>query len=177
VSLYRAPGKTVDQLDVRIEQRADGSVVSIRTRSPGARPAPAQPAAAYIVDATAIDSTIAVITPQWRVAPDNYLGSARVEASDDLKHWRTVVAGAPLAYLQQGQARLVQERIEFAPTRSRYYRLSFAPAAPELEGIAAASPPARAGTAPAERVTGAPGPTLVKSSSICGCARRWIACG
>ena len=142
-ALPGAPGKTVDQLDVRIEQRADGSVVSIRTRSPGARPAPAQPAAAYIVDATAIDSTIAVITPQWRVAPDNYLGSARVEASDDLKHWRTVAAAAPLAYLQQGQARLVQERIEFTPTRSRYYRLSFAPAAPELEGIVAAPPLAR----------------------------------
>jgi Protein of unknown function (DUF3999) len=143
------PGKTADQLDVRIEQRADGSVVSIRTRgaggtgAAGARLAPGRQAAAYIVDATKLDSAIAAVTPQWRETPDSYIGSVHIEASEDLKFWRTVVAGAPLVYLRQGQARLVQDRIEFAATRSRYFRLVFSPAAPELAGLAAEAPSSR----------------------------------
>lgn len=137
-----ATGAT-DQLDVRIEQRADGSVVSIRNRNPAsanARVVTGSPVAAYIVDATRIDSEIAAVRPEWREVPASYVGSVRVEASDNLRDWRTLVAGAPLAYLTQGQARLVQDRIEFAPIRSRYFRLVFSPAAPALLGLAAEAP-------------------------------------
>ena len=140
------PGKAAGQMDVRIEQRADGSVVSIRSKAPGstaARPAAGGQAGAYIVDATRVDSALAAMTPQWRQAPDNYVGSARIEASDNLKDWHTLVASAPLAYLAQGQARLVQDRIEFAPLRSRYFRLVLTPAAPELMGLAAEAPSTR----------------------------------
>lgn len=147
--VWAEAGKTADPLDVRIEQRADGSVVSIRARGAGgtgagSRPAPGRQAVAYIVDATKIDSAIAAMRPEWRVTPENYIGSMRIEASENLKDWRTVITGSTLAYLAQGQSRLVQDRIQLQPTRSRYFRLTFSPAAPELTGLAAEAPSSRA---------------------------------
>lgn len=146
--IWAEAGKTADQLDVRIEQREDGSVVSIKTRGAktGARAAPGRYAVAYIVDATKIDSPIASIKPQWRETPDNYVGTVRIEAGEDLKAWRTLVTGAPLAFLTQGQARLVQDTFKFPPTRSKYFRVILSPKAPEIVGLSADAPSARGET-------------------------------
>ena len=142
-------GKAPGQLDVRIEQREDGSVVSIKTnetRRKKGREAPVRYAVAYIIDASKIDSPIAAMTPQWRQAPDNYVGTVRIEAGDDLKEWRPLLSGAPLAFLTQGQARLVQDSYRFAPTRSKYFRVILSPKAPEMIGLNAEAPSERAET-------------------------------
>jgi hypothetical protein len=131
--VWSVPGKRIDELDVRIEQRADGTVASIRTVNVPAPKANAERHAInYIIDASKIELPIAVMRPQWTGVPDNYVGTARVEASDDLKGWRTLVAGATLVYLAQGQARLQSDRIQFPPTRAKYYRVTFGPNAPFL---------------------------------------------
>lgn len=132
--------KASDQLDVRIDQRPDGSVIAIRSKSGATAPAPGRQAVAFLVDAAKIESSLARLRPQWRETPVNYIGSARIEASDDLKGWRTVVTGAPLVYLAQGEARLVQDAIDFPATRARYYRVSLSPVGPELIGLAAEAP-------------------------------------
>ncbi|MFS8085789.1 MAG: DUF3999 family protein, partial [Acidobacteriota bacterium] len=144
--IWAEAGKTVDQLDVRIEQRADGSVVSIKTAGAknAARAAAGRYAVAYIVDATRIDSPIASIKPQWREIPENYVGTVRIEAGEDLKEWRTLLAGAPLAFLTQGEARLVQDTFRFPPTRAKYYRVILPPKAPEMVGLSADAPSAQA---------------------------------
>ncbi|MEO8134911.1 MAG: DUF3999 domain-containing protein [Betaproteobacteria bacterium] len=132
--------KGSDQLDVRIDQRPDGSVIAIRSKAGAMAPAPGRQAVAFLVDAAKIESSLARLRPQWRETPVNYIGSVRVEASDDLKVWRTVVNGAPLVYLAQGEARLVQDAIEFAATRARYYRIALSPVGPELVELAAEAP-------------------------------------
>ena len=138
-------GKAPDQLDVRIEQRDDGSVVSIKT--PGTKAKGRAPvnryAVAYIIDATRIESPIVAMTPQWRAAPDNYVGTVRIEAGDDLKEWRPLLSGAPLAFLSQGEARLIQDSYRFAPTRAKYFRIILSPKAPEMIGLNAAGPSAQ----------------------------------
>ena len=68
-----------------------------------------------LVDLTKVDSTIAAIRPVWKDVPDNYIGNARVEASDDLKSWRSVAGPAPLASLSQGRARLTGTPAECGP--------------------------------------------------------------
>ena len=130
--------KAADALDVRIDQRPDGSVISIRSKGAGptAAQTPARQAVAFIVDASKVESSVARMRPQWREMPVNYIGSARIEASDDLQGWRSVVSGAPLVYLAQGEARLVQDAVEFPATRARYYRVALSPAGPELVGVA-----------------------------------------
>ena len=139
-------GMTPDQIEVDVTQRADGSVVSVRTRAPGSAkraPTTAQPIA-YIIDLTRIESPIAAIIPGWSRPPDNFIGNARIEASDNLKDWRNIASSLPLAYLSQGGARLTQERLEFPPLKTRYLRIGFSSGAPELAAIEAEAPRERA---------------------------------
>ena len=136
-------GTPAAQVDVDVTQRADGSVVSVRTRatttgSTGAQGTPPK-TIAYIVDLSKVDSPIAALRPVWKEVPDNFIGNARVEASDDLRSWRGV-STSPLAYLRQGDARLVEDRIEFAPTRMRYVRIGFSDGAPEMVGLDTEAP-------------------------------------
>jgi hypothetical protein len=49
----------------------------------------------------------------------------RVEASDDLARWTTLVADAPVLRLQAGGQRLEQLRLEFPPRQAKYLRLSW----------------------------------------------------
>jgi hypothetical protein len=129
--VWGVPGKRIDQLDVRIEQRADGTLTSIRTVGAPPPTRTTHPIN-YIIDASAIALPIAVMRPQWETPPENYVGTARVEASDDLKSWRTLVADASLVYLVQGSARLSQDRILTPPTRAKYFRVTFGSNAPLL---------------------------------------------
>jgi hypothetical protein len=142
--VWAVPGKRTDQLDVRIEQREDGTLTSIKTIGAPARPNAKQQAVNYIIDASAIELPIALLRPQWPSIPDNYIGHARVEASDDLKAWRPLVSGAPLVYLAQGQVRLQQDRILLPPTRAKYYRITFGANAPLLAGVQMEAPALRA---------------------------------
>ena len=141
--VWAVPGKRVDQLDVRIEQRADGTLTSIKTMGAPTRPNAPKQAVNYIIDATAIALPIAVMRPQWQTEPENYIGSARVEASDDLKDWKTIVAGASLVYLVQGQTRLAQDRILLPPTKAKYYRVTFGASAPMLSDMQMDAPALR----------------------------------
>lgn len=144
-------GKAPNQLDVRIEQRDDGSVVSIKTKglkdalgnkgSKGKLRTPVERyAIAYIIDASKIDSPIAAMTPQWRAAPENYVGTVRIEAGEDLKEWRPLLIGAPLAFLSQGGARLIQDSYRFTPVRAKYFRIVLSPRAPEMVALNAEGP-------------------------------------
>jgi len=43
----------------------------------------------------------------------------------DLARWDTVAAGAPLLSLQHAGAKLEQRRVEFAPRKTKYLRLTW----------------------------------------------------
>jgi hypothetical protein len=142
--LWTVPGKPIDQLEVQIEQRADGSVVSITTKGKVPKKLEAsRNVINYVVDASAIELPLTAIVPQWTQVPENYIGTARVEASDDLKSWRTVIAGATLVYLVQGQTRLQQDRISFPPTKAKYFRMTLGTSAPLLSGLTMEAPALR----------------------------------
>jgi len=159
IPVWSVPGKRIDELDVRIEQRADGTVASIRTMNVPAPKANAERHAInYIIDASRIQLPVAVLRPQWAATPENYVGTARVEASDDLKAWRTLVAGATLVYLVQGQARLQNDRILIPPTQAKYYRVTFGANAPFLIDMQMDAPALRAERRrQSVRATGHPG--------------------
>jgi hypothetical protein len=142
--VWGVPGKGIEQLDVRIEQRQDGTVASIRTiGAPALKPnAPGHPIN-YIIDASAVTLPIAVMRPQWQAVPENYIGNARIEASDDLKTWRMLVGDASLVYLTQGQTRLAQDRILLPPTKAKYFRVTFGANAPLLVALQMEAPALR----------------------------------
>lgn len=84
------------------------------------------PPAAYLIDASGLPQSVQALQLQWQV--DSPLErEVRLEASDDLRQWRAAEGGdARLVDLRNNGARVLRNRIEFAPQRARYWRLQAA---------------------------------------------------
>lgn len=130
------------------EVEADGRLRRVEARGIG-RSTAIGPQTALLIDASAVRTPIHALDLDW--APGTALDAAyRVEASDDLEHWRNVAASGRLVDLEQGGRRLLQRRIAFDADglRARYLRLS--PANPdEVAPIRAVSAELGAGADPA----------------------------
>ncbi len=74
----------------------------------------------YLLDASHLERPIERLDLAWSGA-----GSARfaVEASDDLEHWRVVVASATVLQLEQADEKLQRRHIPLPPTAAPYLRL------------------------------------------------------
>ena len=123
-------------LDLRIRQKPDGTVISVT--SGGDRPGASQrPLFGYLLDASANRRAINALVLDWKPVVGGVNVRAGVEVSEDLKHWRTVVSGAPLLDLSFAGQRLRQQDIALDRLQARYLRLSFVGAPVELSGVAA----------------------------------------
>ena len=103
--------------------------------SPGARKSVEKRTVGYLVDLTALDRALRSIELEWQPVPDGFAGKLRVDASDDLGSWRTLVATAPLVNLEVAGQRLQQKRVELPQQKVKYLRLSWVP-----QGAGAAFP-------------------------------------
>jgi hypothetical protein len=77
----------------------------------------------YIVDGRALEG-VSVFDLGWADDAPEFAGRLRVEGSDTLGNWRTVVDAAPIANLRAGDARLVERRINVS-ARAKYWRLTW----------------------------------------------------
>jgi len=131
----------VEGVEVRIERQGGRAVV----RMDGRAPVPARATLlGYLVDASAVEQPLQGFSLELSPAVEELVTRVRVEASDDLARWTTLVSEAPVLRLAAGGQRLEQLRIEFAPRRAKYFRLSWAAAAPALPLLALAGEPAAA---------------------------------
>ena len=120
--LYGDGAKGLEAMQVRVARSASGTVVNVST-TPG--PAPAQRRLlGYLLDASEIKAPQEALHVQWSVK-EGFTGSARVEGSDDLKYWSSLVGHAPLLYLEHAGARLERSRIDMNGARAKYLRVSF----------------------------------------------------
>lgn len=110
---------------VRITLGAEGATLNIRPETDAMPAATPDTIVAYVLDARALDSPIASLQIGWPDDAPTFAGRIRVEASDDLGVWRTVVAAAPIANLRAGDARLIERRIETTHSKSKFWRLSW----------------------------------------------------
>jgi hypothetical protein len=129
-------GAGVDTISIRVRRDAGGGS-SIDVTSIGARPGSAKRTVGYLVDLTTIDNALHAIELGWQRPPDGFAAKLRVDASDDLGSWRTLVAAAPLVDLEVAGQRLQQKRVELPRQKVKYLRLSWVPqgtsvALPEL---------------------------------------------
>jgi len=111
---------------IHVETNAAGAVVRIDV---GRGPAPlaggpGSPWASYLLDASALRTPVHALDLDVQVDGD-YSGKVRLEASNDLAQWRTVVADAVILDITQGAERLQRRRIEFAAQSAPYYRLAW----------------------------------------------------
>lgn len=120
--LQGAANAGLDQLSVRIKRNTAGTLIDIGSN---AKPAAQATLSGYLLDASAHKQAIQALELDWNNSKENFAGTLHVESSDDLKHWRSVVHGAPLASLQFGGHSLLQKRVEFSPVQAKYLRLSW----------------------------------------------------
>jgi hypothetical protein len=127
-------GASVDAISIRVRRDAGGGS-SIDVTSTGARKGSAKRTVGYLVDLTKLDSALHAIELGWQRPPDGFAAKLRVDASDDLGSWRTLVSAAPLVDLEVAGQRLQQKRVELPQQKVKYLRLSWVP-----QGTAAVLP-------------------------------------
>ena len=129
-------------IDVDIETRPDGTVKSVKARTANAKAKqPVQASEDDTLTSLILDFGAAMAGYPLRIdalhfgAPknqNNYSAEVWLEASNDLKRWETVGA-AELSWLSNDSAQtLSRDRLEFAPQKFRYARLSWRRGEPVL---------------------------------------------
>jgi hypothetical protein len=78
----------------------------------------------YLVDASDLELPIEAMTLNWQTGA-GFNGTARVEASDDLLRWSTVVGEAPVLMLEHSGERLERKRVELSGRKAKFLRISF----------------------------------------------------
>lgn len=77
----------------------------------------------YLVDISRLREPVQALRIRWAAGQAPVDLSYRVDASDDLKNWRTVQDEGRLVELENNGARVLQDRIELDSVQARYLRL------------------------------------------------------
>jgi hypothetical protein len=134
------PGAGIDALSIRVQRSAAGALsVDVNAGGAGKSSEPAR-IIGYLVDNAALERALRVIEVELGAVSGGFSGRLRVDGSDDLAAWRTLVAAAPVLSLDAGGQRLEQRRIELPQQKIKYLRLSWlaesaGQAAPELVSV------------------------------------------
>ena len=118
-------GVPVDGLAISVRRSASGTA-SVNVTTSDARGGSGKRIVGYLVDLNALDRALRAIEFDWPATPDGFAGKLRVDASDDLARWRTLVADAPLVSVEVAGQRLQQKRVELPQQKTKYLRLSWA---------------------------------------------------
>lgn len=97
---------------------------SVRVEVDGAVPAAVSALPGYLLEVKDVDAAVDALVLIWPEATP-FEAAVRVQASDDLQQWRTVVYRTALLSLGEGEARIVQDRIALPAVRSRYLRVDW----------------------------------------------------
>lgn len=135
------PAAGAGNVALSLRMHADGTLISLN-----AAPLPSGTAKAearttgYIVDASRLAAKslpLNALQLDWVRRPESQSGRVRVEVSNDLNHWRTVVAGVPLVDLQYKGERLSESRVALPGVTEKYLRLTWEKAAFLLNSVEA----------------------------------------
>lgn len=131
--LYAKSGSGLDNLNVRVQKKSDGTIVNIVSQAKGV--AEKQHLRAYVLDASGLRQPIQALSFDWKSAEESFVGKVRIEGSDDLTRWVLLVENASLVSLEFGGHRLQQKRVELNGQKYKYLRLSWHENQPPLERL------------------------------------------
>ncbi len=129
---------TLDAIRVTIE--SGKGAINVQT---GSTPLPTGRINTYLLDGRSLDVPVAALRLEWPEDAADFAGRVRVEASDTLGDWRGVAGAAPVANLHSGPGRLIEQRVEFSPTKAKFWRLSWVGSAAPFALTAVLAEPAR----------------------------------
>ncbi len=147
--LYAESGSSLEDLNVRIDNRADGTIVNIRNRGKGA-PGQRQ-LRGFVLDASGLKRPVQALQFDWKSSADGFAGKVRIEGGNDLARWNVLADNASLVSLDFGGRSLRQKRVELRAEQYKYLRVSWPESQPPLELLSVRAEPA-AGKVEAERV-------------------------
>lgn len=125
VPLYGAEAEQLEQMQLLMQQGAAGTSVTLDTRTQGKPDADQAPdLAAYIVELDELNQELVALKFEWKGSPQGFIGTVRVETSDDLHQWRRL-AGATLADLEYEETRIVQDRVGLTGPAGKYLRITW----------------------------------------------------
>ena len=121
--------RDVTGLALTVVRNAAGTTVSVNSQD--AAPALDQVLGGYVLDASALDLPLVALAFALPDAPGPATMRVAIAASDDLASWRGI-ADATLVNLEYAGQRLRRNRVEFAPVKAKYLRLSWSPNVPPI---------------------------------------------
>ncbi len=109
-----------------VKLQTDGTLVMLSTsRQAAAR----RNTSAYLVDASRHQTAISALHFAWQKNAHSQTGRVTIEASADLKNWRTLARDAPLIDMAFNGEQLTQTKVDVAvtdPAADKYLRLTWA---------------------------------------------------
>lgn len=123
-------GSKPDDLDISVQQGSGQVSLQVRARKTSEE---RKVLLGYVIDASALKEPINGLGLDWNTRSDNYSAALRVETSDNLKGWTTLIHDAPIVSLLHAGQKLEQKIIEFSARKSKYFRLSWLDPAQALE--------------------------------------------
>jgi hypothetical protein len=133
--LYGELSKGLDAVKLDVARDASGTVIRLAAEPEAAKGE--RKLLGYLLDAGAQKLPVEALTLEWQTR-SSFSGAVRIEASEDLSRWATLVGEAPVLALEHAGERLERRRVEFPARAVGYLRLSFS-RVPEdfaLQGVA-----------------------------------------
>jgi hypothetical protein len=121
--LHGAQGGRAEALDIRAERSAAGTIVRVISGESKAKAD--RVLLGYLVDASGFKPALKALELDWRADGAGFSGVIRVEGSDDLVHWSTLAAQAPMVDLEFGGQRLERKAVDLVSTHHNYLRLTW----------------------------------------------------
>lgn len=115
------PVRQAAGMSVQVRKDADGSILRVDTVDGGTS---SQRISSYLVDAGALKRPVTSLVLSWQPRPEGTVGRIRVEGSDDLENWTTLVPDAAVLDIRYGEHSLERRIVETGAARMKYFRLS-----------------------------------------------------
>src|SRR4029077_5276666 len=96
--LYAETGENVEDVNVRIDKRPDGTIVNIVSQGKGA--AGRGKLRGYMLDGSAMKQPAQALLLDWKRVDGGFAGKVRIEGGDDFALWNRLADDAPLVGLE-----------------------------------------------------------------------------
>jgi hypothetical protein len=121
--LYAEAGASIEDLNVRVEKRSDGTIINVSSRAKGGDGKTRL--RGYLLDASSLKQPLRALLFDWRSVAEGFAGKIRIEGSDDLARWSLLTDNAPLVSLEFGGHSLQQKRVELRAPKVKFLRVSW----------------------------------------------------
>jgi hypothetical protein len=123
IPLYGEQAEQSEQLRLLLLQEADRTRLELESGRPAGEHGE-RTLAGYLIDARDLDFSLQALALSWLPLEEGFIGTVRLDTSDDLQHWRHLGSSA-LADLRFEDNRIEQNRLELAREASDYLRISW----------------------------------------------------